>query len=69
MRNYQVKDIMQRKNMTTFDVVEKSKGKLTYSMVVNQLSRRTTNINVEHIKGWVNALELTPEQIYSIFFE
>lgn len=68
MRKYLLKDKMSQMGMSAYDVADKSEGYLNYTKVCNQIAGRTKP-NTDHITGYIIALDLTPQEIFTIFFE
>lgn len=69
MRRYLILDLMEKKKMSRRDVSDASKGLLTYDMVEKQLKGSYGSLKDKHIKGYINALKLSDEEVVSIFFE
>ena len=68
MRKHLIEDIKERKTLTNKDIAEHSDGILTLDMVNKQLSGRNKT-KIEHLNGWVKALDISLEEMKVIFLD
>lgn len=68
MRKHLIEDIKERKNLTNEDIAKRSDGILTADMVYKQLSGRNKT-KIEHLNGWVKALDISLEEMKVIFLD
>lgn len=68
MRKYLIEDIKVRKNLTNEEIAKRSDGILTIDMVNKQLSGRHKT-KIEHLNGWIKALDISLEEMKIIFLD
>lgn len=68
MRKHLIEDIKERKNLTNEEIAKRSEGILTLEMV-NQQLRGRHKTKVEHLNGWIKALDISLEEMKNIFLD